>query len=136
MNDYIDLQEIAIHYLHNEQLTKYEQLTGLIARKENFAQIAMQTSFKILDKATRNIKNAIRESDIAFLIDRDSKGVYWKISYLLFAELHSTFIDEMNVLNAAECQEFEKDSVKLYWGSHLYAPLSQSLIEKCKTWVM
>lgn len=136
MNELIDLQEISLHYLHNEQLNKYEQLTGQIARKQNMVKNSLKASFKILFKAIQNIKRSLATSEFAYTIDKDSKGEYWKISYPHFERLNALHFDEMQVIYAANCYSFDKGGVKIYKGDHLFNPLSEALIEKCKAWVI
>ena len=127
-----DFEDLATHYLHNEQLIKYDQIIQLLNNEEKFTRKSLQKSYKIFVKALRNLKDYLEKTQNYYSSGNSCKGGYWEISYEIFATLNQECPDEMKIIYSVRSEEFSKNHVRIYWEGAQTLP--ESLIVEFKNW--
>mgnify|MGYP001080020632 CR=1 FL=1 len=129
----IKFEDLATHYLHCEQLIKYDQIIMLLNNEEAFTRKALQNSYKIFVKALKNLKAYLEKTQNFICSGNNCKGGYWEISYDTFATLNRECPDEMKIIYSSRSEEFGKDYVRIYWEGSQTLP--ENLIKEFESWI-
>lgn len=124
--------DLATHYLHTEQLIRYDQIIQLLNNEEKFARKSLKKSYKIFVKALQNLKEYLEKTQIYYSFGSNCKGGYWEISYEVFATLNRKCPNEMKIIYSARSEEFNKDFVRIYW--EVTQTLPENLIKEFENW--
>ena len=129
----IKFEDLATHYLHTEQLIRYDQIIVLLNNEEAFTRKALQNSYKIFIKALRNLKTYLEENQNLVSSGNNCKGGYWEISYETFAQLNRECPKEMKIIYSSRSEEFGKNYVRIYWEGSQTLP--ENLIKEFESWI-
>ncbi|EAY30067.1 hypothetical protein [Microscilla marina] len=127
-----NFEDLATHYLHNEQLIKYDQIIQLLNNEEKFTRKSLQKSYKIFVKALQNLQNYLENTQEYYTSGNNCRGGYWEITYDIFATLNRECPNEMKIIYSARSEEFSKNHVRIYWEGTQTLP--ESLIVEFKNW--
>ncbi|TAF66153.1 MAG: hypothetical protein EAZ55_06810 [Cytophagales bacterium] len=128
MNTKINFQDIAINYLHQEQLIKYEQLTHLLNKQESIARLQTLQTQKVVKYLFTKILKTISEKGYRLQLGNNPKGDFVQIPYELFAQLNAEQGDCMQIFYTIDNVDFEQNFVLIY--AHTIKTLAMHLLEK------
>ncbi|NJL12410.1 MAG: hypothetical protein HC913_05040 [Microscillaceae bacterium] len=132
MEQLIRSTDLAIDFLQTDQIIRYEQVLFLYHQQQRDQDKNLLDSYKIYLKALRSIEHHLKSAGYSYELGVNSRGTFWRVSYDVYTILNKEQKAAVQVVHAANCEEFETDTVCIYCETKQSLPYD--LIEMYRHW--